>query len=115
MSSTEDCTPIDTEHDLEEILKTKDTCFILFYAPWCPFSQRFLSVFEKCAQSTTQKCYRMEIDEHPNLCERFSVEVYPTVLFFKKEKVMKRLDGTRGIGLNETQLRDLINACRSIE
>jgi thiol-disulfide isomerase/thioredoxin len=113
MRSIENCTLIETEEDLEKILKTKNTCFILFYAEWCPFSQRFLPIFENCAKDTAHRCYRMMIDEHPNLCEKYSVEVYPTVIFFEKGKTVKRLDGTHGVGLNEKQYRDLISACRS--
>jgi thiol-disulfide isomerase/thioredoxin len=113
MNSIGNCTLIDTEQDLEKILKTKNNIFILFYAPWCPFSQRFLPIFEKCAKDTAHSCYRMVIDEHPNLCEKYSVEVYPTVIFFEKGKALKRLDGTSGVGLNEKQFRDLISACRS--
>jgi thiol-disulfide isomerase/thioredoxin len=56
MKTTNTCILINTEQDLENILKTKDNIFILFYAPWCPFSQRFLPVFEKCAQDTTKQC-----------------------------------------------------------
>lgn len=112
MSQTEHCRAIHSEADLEEILATNDTCFILFFAPWCSFSQRFLPVFESTARSTPQKCYHMEIDEYPHLCKRYSVEVYPTVLFFKNNKVVRRLDGTRGIGLSEQQLRDLISMCQ---
>ena len=66
MKTTNTCILINTEQDLENILKTKDNIFILFYAPWCPFSQRFLPVFEKCAQDTTKQCYRMMIDELPS-------------------------------------------------
>ncbi len=107
------CTLIETEQDLLKILKEKETCFILFYAEWCPFSMRFLPIFETCAKNTTSRCYRMMIDQHPSLCAKYSVEVYPTVIFFEKGNVVKRLDGTQGVGLNEKQFRDLINACQS--
>jgi hypothetical protein len=32
---------IDVEYDLEEALRSKGRVFVLFYASWCPFSQRF--------------------------------------------------------------------------
>ena len=28
-------------------IESKDKAFVLFYASWCPFSQRFLPVFEE--------------------------------------------------------------------
>jgi thioredoxin-like negative regulator of GroEL len=111
MKDLEKCRLIETEHDLENILQTKETCFILFYADWCPFSQRFLPVFERCAQDSAYECYRMKIDEYPHLCNRFNVEIYPTIVFFEKGNVVKRLDGTQGVGLNERQFQELIKAC----
>jgi thiol-disulfide isomerase/thioredoxin len=111
MKSIEKCTRIDTEQDLDEILKTKKAFFILFYAEWCPFSQRFLPIFENCTKDTVHRCYRMVIDEHPNLCEKYSVEVFPTIIFFENGKALKRLDGTHGVGLSEKQLRVLLTTC----
>ena len=111
MKTTDTCTLINTEQELETILKAKESIFILFYAPWCPFSQRFLSIFEKCSRDTGTQCYRMMIDELPDLCEKYHVVVFPTVIFFEKGNVSKRLDGIHGVGLSEKQFRDLIHAC----
>ena len=111
MKTTNTCILINTEQELADILKTKDNIFILFYAPWCPFSQRFLLVFEKCSRETSRQCYRMMIDEFPELCDKYNIEVYPTVLFFDKGKPVKRLDGGHGIGLSEQQFRELIRVC----
>jgi thioredoxin-like negative regulator of GroEL len=57
----------------------------------------------------------MEVDDYPNLCEKYSIEVYPTVIYFQNGKVVKRLDGTRGFGLHEQQFRGLIDLCRKQE
>ena len=113
MDDIKTCILIKTEQDLEKVLKEKDPCFVLFYADWCPFSLRFLPIFETCAKKTNSRCYRMTIDEHPDLCERYGIEVYPTVIFFEKGKVVKRLDGIHGVGLSEQQFRDLITVCES--
>jgi hypothetical protein len=43
------------------------------------------------------------IDEKPSLCDKHSFEYYPTVLFFKKGKVHKRLDTTPKAGLTKKQ------------
>jgi thiol-disulfide isomerase/thioredoxin len=111
MSIIDQCILINSEKELEEILKTRNNIFILFYAQWCPFSQRFLPIFEKCNKDKKLRCYRMIIDENLRLCEKYSVEVFPTVIFFKEGKVSKRLDGIHGVGLNEQQLQDLIHVC----
>jgi hypothetical protein len=51
------------------------------------------------------------IDDLEDVCEKYSISVYPTVLFFKKGKVAKRLDGISGEGLNEKKLTDLMDSC----
>lgn len=87
---------IDVEYGLKEMLKSKDRAVVLFYASWCPFSQKFLPVFEKT-------------DDKASLCEEYSIDVVPTVIVFEKGKVSKRLDGEPGAGLKEKQLKGLIS------
>jgi thioredoxin-like negative regulator of GroEL len=110
-NNIEKCTLIKSEQELEKTLQTKDHCFILFYAAWCPFSQRFLSIYERCAKETDYECFLMDIDDYPHLCDRYAVEVYPTIIFFEKGNIVERVDGLRGIGLNESQFKDLIKVC----
>ncbi len=112
MKTLEKCSLIETEENLEKILQIKDTCFVLFYAEWCPFSQMFLPIFERCAKDSSYECYRMKIDEYPHLCDRYVVQVYPTIVFFEKGKAVERLDGIHGVGLNEGQFQELIKVCR---
>ena len=95
---------IDIEYGLDDILKSKDRVVVLFYASWCPFSQRFLPVFEKYAKDKPRTCLRIVTDDKASLCEKYSVDVVPTVLLFEKGKIRKRLDGTPGAGLTEKQL-----------
>jgi thiol-disulfide isomerase/thioredoxin len=82
---------------------------VLFYASWCPFSQRFLPIFEKYAIENPENCLRVKTDNKAKLCEKYSVDVVPTVLLFEKGKVIKRLDGSRGVGLNAKQLKNLVD------
>ena len=101
---------IDVEHGLDEELEQKDRVFVLFYASWCPFSARFLPIFDKYSREKTRRCLRVKIDDKASLTEKYSVEVVPTVLLFENGTVAKRLDGVAGAGLNEKQLKELINA-----
>ena len=101
---------IDVEHGLDEELKQKDRVFVLFYASWCPFSARFLPIFDKYSQEKTRRCLRVKIDDKASLMEKYSVEVVPTVILFENGAVAKRLDGVAGAGLNEEQLKALIDA-----
>jgi thioredoxin 1 len=98
--------------DLQEALKVKDKAMVLFYASWCPFSARFLPIFERYAQDHEQAFLRILVDSDENLSDDYSIAVVPTVIFFENGKISKRLDGISGVGLNESKLTDLISVCR---
>jgi thiol-disulfide isomerase/thioredoxin len=95
------------EDNLEQILETKDKAYVLFYASWCPFSRRFLPIFEEYAKQHPQDCISIMIDFKPDLCNRYEVNYYPTVLLFKKGKVKTRLEATPGAGLTKKQFTEL--------
>lgn len=97
--------------EFREITRSGDGVFVLFYAPWCPFSQAFLPVFEKHAAGRETDFVRVLLDGNEPLFDEHGIEVYPTVLFFKDGKVSKRLDGKHLVGLKENQLTDLIVSC----
>jgi len=90
-----------------EKIENKEKAFVLFYATWCPFSQRFLPIFEEYSKSHPKECLNVIVDEEPDVCEEYAIEYYPTVIMFKKGKVHKRLDAEPGVGLNKKQLKDL--------
>jgi thiol-disulfide isomerase/thioredoxin len=98
---------IDVGFNLEDAVKGKQKVFVLFYASWCPFSQRFLPIFAKYAE-TSRDCLRVKTDDKASLCEKYFVDVVPTVLVFQEGAVTKRLDGEPGAGLNEAKLIKLL-------
>ncbi len=100
---------IDVEYDLDKAVKSRGRVFVLFYASWCPFSQRFLPIFDKYAREKPENCLRVKTDDKSKLCEKYSVDIVPTVLLFEKGRVTKRLDGAPGAGLDEKQLKKLVD------
>jgi thioredoxin 1 len=96
--------------NLDDELKSKEKAVVLFYATWCPYSQRFLPIFQEYARNNPQECVSIIIDDKPDLCEKYEIEYYPTVLMFKKGTVEKRLDATPGLGLTKIQLKELISS-----
>ena len=90
--------------NIEEVLLSKDKAFVLFYASWCHFSQMFLPIFQEYAKANPQECLSVVVDDKPDLCDKYAIDYYPTVLLFKNGKVDKRLDATPGEGLTKKQL-----------
>jgi thioredoxin 1 len=110
MKTTERCVLVDNEQGLNDALKANERVIALFYASWCPFCVDFLPVFQKCAEGEGLGFLAVR-DDQETMGDRYAVEVVPTVLFFKKGKVAKRLDGTLGVGLKEKQLTAFIQTC----
>jgi len=97
--------------ELRECAKSGEGVFVLFYAPWCPFSMAFLPVYEKHAAGRDREFVRVVLDGNEELFDEHEVDVYPTVLFFKNGAVARRLDGKHLSGLKEKQLTELIASC----
>ena len=87
------CPLLGSGADLETAIRELDHAWILFYASWCPFSRMFLpSFFDQAAKG--EPCFRRILaDEERGLAEKYGIEVYPTVLFFKDGKVADRQVG----------------------
>jgi thiol-disulfide isomerase/thioredoxin len=111
MANKEICQLMASPKDLEKTIKEKDSVFVLFYASWCPYSQRFLPEYIKSAGASSQCHVRILVDDNDALVDDYAIEVYPTVLYFKKGKLQKRLDGIHGMGLNKAQMEDFIKKC----
>lgn len=92
------------DHEIDQ----RDRAFVLFYATWCPFSQRFLPVFEEYAKTNPEECLTVIVDERPDLCDKYEIEYYPTVLLLRKGRVHRRLDAEPGVGLSKQQLAGLV-------
>ena len=96
---------------LERTLKSRDSAIVLFYASWCPFSRSFLPVFERTAKERADRLFRVLVDDQPELCAEYRVDVFPTVIFFKNGEVARRLNGLAGFGLDEKSLSEFIADC----
>ncbi len=110
MSANDKCALVNNNYDLLEIMKTTDHVIALFYASWCPFCVRFLPIFKKHAEGNGQS-FALVQDDQETIADQYSVKGYPTVLFFEKGVISKRLDGVLGVGLDEKQLVEFISLC----
>ena len=110
MSASGTCASVNNNHDLIEILKAANRVITLFHASWCPFCVTFLPIFNKHAEGEGRHFVSVQ-DDQETIADQYSVNVYPTVLFFENEVVSKRLDGVLGVGLDEKQLAEFINLC----
>ncbi|MBE3112653.1 MAG: thioredoxin family protein [Acidobacteria bacterium] len=105
------CVLVGSGEELEAAIKSRDRLMVLFYASWCPFSQAFLGTYRKHA-AAGEPCYmRILVDDGDPVATKYSIEVFPTVLYFEKGKAVKRLDGVFHRGLSKGQLEDFARRC----
>jgi thioredoxin 1 len=97
-----------TQPEFENVVRSGQKMVVLFYASWCPFSRMFLPVYEKCTTGDPTTCVRIMIDDCPDLCDKYEIVVYPTVIVFENGQVVERLDGEPHQGLKEQQLKKLL-------
>ncbi len=97
---------VNNEQDLDTLL-TGQKAAVLFHATWCPFCRAFRPVFrDVMADNGDWAPIDATIDDEENsLWERYGIEVVPTVIFFDDGQVIRRLDGRRGVGLKQADLR----------
>jgi thiol-disulfide isomerase/thioredoxin len=110
MSADDKCASVGNATDLDKALKEKDKVIALVFASWCPFCRRILPVFQELAQDERRN-FLLVADDEENIAEEYTIDVFPTLLFFNKGKVSLRLDGKPGVGLNEKQVKDFIKSC----
>ncbi len=105
------CIFLGSPEELDAAVQTRDKLMVLFYASWCPFSQAFLKTYLNHAASG-DPCYaRIVVDEGDPLVEKYAIQVFPTVLFFEKGRLVRRLDGVYHRGLSQDQLADFARRC----
>lgn len=96
---------------LDEAVRARDKLMVLVYASWCPYSQAFLKTYLAHA-SKGDPCYaRIIVDDNDPLVDRYAVNVFPTVLFFERGALARRLDGVYHRGLTQRQLEDFARRC----
>lgn len=97
---------VDNNEDLNKELSKNNRLIVLFYASWCPYCRSFVPVFKRLVTPTVGTVVHVLLDDYDNpLWDDYSIEAVPTVIFFENGKIMRRLDGRFGVGLNEKQLR----------
>ena len=98
MNSGDKIVLIDNEHDLDKILKTNDRVIALVYASWCPFCRKFLPVFQQYAQEE-QHYFLCVQDDQESIGDKYSIDIFPTVLFFEKGSLFQTPGRKTGCGI----------------
>ena len=83
---------------LSEILQSDIPVLLDFYAPWCAPCRMLSAVLEDVSEDYDGliRVCGVNIDEEPQLADRYNITEIPTVIFFKNGRPTDRFTGFRG-------------------
>ncbi len=86
---------ITSENFEEEVLKSEKTVLVDMYATWCGPCKMQSPIIDKIAdeQGENIKVAKIDIDEAPEIAEKYGVMSIPTLLIIKNGEVVKQFVG----------------------
>ena len=88
----------------KEILNSKKTTIVDFYADWCTPCKMMSPIIDNIAEETDNiNVGKLDIDEEENIAIKYNVMSIPTIIIFKDGKEIKRFVGVtnKEVILNE--------------
>jgi thioredoxin 1 len=81
----------------EEVLRSRIPVLVDFYADWCgPCRQLAPVLGEMAREIDTAKIVKVNVDESPNLADRYRIDVVPTLIVFRDGQVVAKQTGSVG-------------------
>ena len=75
-------------------LLIKEDTVIEFWVTWCPHCQAMAPRYEKVSNEFSNiDCYKVEMEQHPELAEIFEIESFPTFIFISTSGKMEKWEG----------------------
>jgi thioredoxin 1 len=84
--------------DWQGIEKSAKPVFLDFWADWCGPCKMLAPTFERLAEKYGEQVTfaKIDVDEMPDLANKFAIRSIPTLVLLQDGNVVKRLVGLRG-------------------
>ena len=100
---------INKENFKTEILDSKEPILVDFFATWCGPCNMLSPILENISNTRADfNIAKVNIDELRDLAIDYEVEVVPTLLIFKNEKVVGRIEGL----VSEEEIVNKVQECK---
>ena len=79
-----------------EIMDSEKTVLLDFWAPWCAPCRMVVPIVEEIASERSDiKVGKINVDEQPELANKFSIMSIPTLVVMKNGKIVQQVSGAR--------------------
>lgn len=84
------------QNNFDEVLNSEKRVLLDFYADWCNPCRMVSPLVEQIAQENPQYLVgKINVDEEPELAEKFGVSGIPTLVVMQNGKIIKQSSGAR--------------------
>lgn len=100
----------------QDLIYKKNVQILYFYASWMPFYKRMMRVLNKMEEDYKDfEFFAIDVDKFKNLCQRFSIQSVPSVLFIKNDKEYHRVVGITLMSAFKSACVDIYNSDTNTE
>ena len=101
-------TELDTA-SFETAVNDEKPVLVDFWAPWCGPCRVQLPILDRLATAAGDeyRVYKVNVDDHANLAQRFRISSIPTLLLFRRGELVRQF---RGLQNEDTLRRALTDA-----
>ncbi len=95
----------------QEIIDSSFLAFVDFYADWCGPCKIIAPSIDKLAQEFdgTVRFVRLNIDESPDIAQRYGVRSIPTLMIFRKGRPIRTMVGASPLGYYRGELQKVVS------
>jgi thioredoxin 1 len=88
----------DVAHFENDVLKANKPVLVDFWAEWCGPCRVLGPILDEVAKELGEKAeiVKVNVDDNPELAQRYGIRGIPTMIFFKNGQASKTLVGVQG-------------------
>lgn len=79
----------------DEVLKSNGIVMVDFFATWCGPCKMMAPAVERLAKAYEgkMKIGKLDVDENPDVSQKYEIQSIPTIIFFKNGEMVDKLVG----------------------